>query len=147
MIPNDINRIKKYFIILFWLVGFHSFFVAIGMLTLPASMMTFFGFGFQPGNFFRAQGGAFHIVMAAIYILASFNIDKSNHLIAASVIAKFIGTVFLFLYYIFINPSWTILASGVGDFLMGVAILIMFIIYVKRKSGIKKINIFYLLFK
>ncbi|MFH0864905.1 MAG: hypothetical protein V1904_01830 [Bacteroidota bacterium] len=141
------NRIKKYFIILLWLVGLHSFFVAIGMLTLPASMMTFFGFEFQPGNFFRAQGGAFHIVMAAIYILASYHIDKSFHLIAASVIAKLIGTVFLFSYYILINPLWTVLVSGVGDFLMGAAILIMFILYVKRKYGIEKINIFYLLFK
>jgi hypothetical protein len=114
-----------------YLIAIHSFFVGIGLMFLPAQFMTFFGFDLVYTNFFRAQGGIFHVVMVIAYIMAAHTYEKTNLLIIFSVSAKFIATVFLLSYFIFIKQIWTVALSGIADCIMGIAVLIVYRMYKK----------------
>ncbi|MCD4679650.1 MAG: hypothetical protein K8S00_04615 [Bacteroidales bacterium] len=120
-------NVEKILQIVLWLIGAHSFLVGLSLIILPSSIMVFFGFEANYHNFFRVQGGVFHIVLSIIYAVAAINIRKHQTLIKLSIITKFIATVFLISYYLFFIQILTILLSGIGDFLMGVVILLLFL--------------------
>ena len=59
-------------------------------------------------------------------------IGKSDEIITFAIVAKFIATLFLLSYFFFKNPIWMVLISGIGDFLMGVVLLVIFHNYKKN---------------
>jgi len=118
--------------IFLWLVAIHSILVGLGLMFLPISVLEWFGFVIEE-KFFTVQGGVFHIVVSVAYIMAALNIPNSPRLIMFSFTAKFIATVFLFTYFFLVNPIITVLLSGVGDFLMGVVIFILYCILRKQR--------------
>lgn len=109
-----------------YLIAAHSLIVGINLIVFPAEWMTEFGFGQISEGFFKAQGGVFHIVMAVAYSLAAWRPGEYRILIIFSIAAKLIATVFLFSYFLFINPVMMILLSGIGDLIMGLLLVFLF---------------------
>lgn len=123
---------RKWLVIILYLVALHSFLVGLMLIFMPMSIFSFFGFDII-NRFFPTQGGVFHFVICVAYILGVIWIDKCSGFIIFSISAKFIATVFLFTYYFFIDGIFMVLLSGVGDFIMGIAILWALIGYSKEK--------------
>ena len=132
LLSHTRNRLS----ILLWLIGLHSILVGFGLVFLPASIMPKFGLESYIEGFFPVQGGVFHIVMGIAYLLAGIGIEKFKGLITLTILAKFLATIFLLTYFISIKQAWVILASGIGDFVMGVLVLFAFLSY--RASVIKQ---------
>lgn len=116
----------KFLPIFLWLVAAHSFLVGIGLIVLPSSLLEFFGYGVCAERFFPSQGGVFHIAMAVGYAMAAYNLKQYECLILFSIVVKFIATVFLLIYFVFVSSIWLVILSGVTDFLMGLIILILY---------------------
>jgi hypothetical protein len=95
-----------------------------------------FGLAHYIEGFFPVQGGVFHIVMGIAYIMAGIGIEKFRGLVTLTILAKFMATVFLLTYFIAIKQAWVILASGIGDFLMGVLVLWAFLSYRKASQNV-----------
>ena len=116
-----------------WLIALHSLSVGIGLILFPPSYLEFFGFENYSFSFFQVQGGVFHIVMAMAYIMASNYMYKSPGLIIFSVSAKSMATVFLIIYYLFVESSWMIIMSALGDAIMA---SILYLLYTRFKISI-----------
>lgn len=109
-----------------WLVAIHSFLVGIGLIVLPSSFFELLGFEKTFDRFFSTQGGVFHIAMAFGYAIAAYDKIKYHQLIVFSIIVKFIATIFLINYFLFITSLWLIIFSGISDFIMGAVILYLY---------------------
>ena len=109
------------------LVSIHSFLVGMALIFGPAKMMELFGFVKCNECFFRYQGGVFHVIMAYAYTAGAINPLRNEPLIKFSIAAKLTAVLFLFLYYSFVSHLGIILFSGIGDLLMAVMILFLFI--------------------
>ena len=72
--------------------------------------------------------------MSIAYALAAYNLARFNTLVIFSILAKIIATVFLLSYYFFFDKIWTVLLSGIGDGLMGIAIFWAFQQYNKYST-------------
>jgi hypothetical protein len=112
--------------VLLWLIALHSFFVGFVLVIIPVSALEYFGYYGYQGDFFKVQGGVFHIVMSLVYLLAAMDLSKNRILIYLAIIAKFTATVFLFSYYLFVERIWMVAASGAADMVMGVLVLWLF---------------------
>ena len=117
---------KKLLAITLWLVTLHSLFVGIAMILLPTDWITYFDIAPSEHRFFITQGGVFHFVMAVAYGIAASNVKANSILIKFSISAKFIATFFLLSYFIFVNQFGIIFLSAIGDFCMGLVILLLF---------------------
>ncbi len=104
------------------LVALHSVGVGIGLMWHPATLLAACGFRPVGETFFIVQGGVFHIVMAVAYGLAAWDPARDERLIVFSVIVKMMATVFLMLYWSLFAQVPTILASGLVDAGMALAI-------------------------
>ena len=113
------------------LVAIYSILVGICLIVSPVSFLEKLGF-FMEEKFFAAQGGVFHIVVSIAYLMAATNMPGRKNLVIFSFSAKFIATVFLFAYYLFVSPVLLVLLSGIGDLIMGVVIFILFRLVWKR---------------
>ena len=113
-----------------WLVAIHSIGFGISLIVLPISVIEFFGFKLAE-KFFAVQGGVFHIVVSLVYIMAALDLRKACRMIIISCTAKFMATLFLISYFLFVRPIFMIAFSGIVDFLMGIAILTLYILYRK----------------
>jgi hypothetical protein len=111
--------------VLLYLIALHSFCVGLALIIIPIPSLDFFGFTGYSGSFFKAQGGIFHIVMSIIYLIAAHDVDKFPVLIYLTLTAKFIATVFLLGYYFIFGHIWMVLVSGIGDFLMGLFVYLL----------------------
>lgn len=127
------NRAQIFSLILM-LVALHSVAVGLGLILLPNEAMNFFGFTNLTDRFFRTQGGVFHIVMATAYFIASRNVRQCSCLITFIITVKFMATLFLFSYYLFVSPIITVLLSGIGDLAMAVIVLVL---YISTKNDLK----------
>ncbi len=117
---------KKLLVITLWLIALHSIGVGIGMILLPTNWISYFNITPAEHRFFITQGGVFHIVMTIAYGMAANNVSESSKLIIFSIIVKFCATSFLIIYFIFINQFGIVFLSGIGDFGMGLALLIAY---------------------
>jgi hypothetical protein len=124
----ETEKLLKIFLVL---VALHSFLVGMGLIFIPLDLYEFFGFKGYYGSFFKIQGGVFHIVMCGAYVPAALNPVRNRIMIRFAIFAKFIATVFLVGYALFVEMVWMVLASGIFDFLMGM-ILVWF------NEGLKK---------
>lgn len=113
-------------------MSIHSICVGIALITFPIPLIAEFGIEIC-NKFFPTQSGVLHIIMGIIYILAIKNLDKSDLLVIFSIIVKYIATVFLVSYFIFMDKALVILLSGIVDFLMGLILLMLFRAYKKMQ--------------
>jgi len=112
--------------IFLWLIAVHSFLVGIALILFPPSYLEFFGFSNYQYSFFQAQGGVFHLVMSVAYLMAIKYMYKSPGLIVFSISAKFIATLFLLIYYLFLEHSWMIIMSAFGDAAMAILLYVLY---------------------
>jgi len=122
----NLGNQKRQLTIFLILVAIHSLCVGIALILFPPSYLEVFGFHNYSFSFFQVQGGVFHIVMFVAYLMAIKYMHKSAGLIYFSIFAKSIATVFLIIYYLFIENSWMIIMSAFGDAVMAA---ILFILY------------------
>ena len=113
--------------ILLYLIALHSLIVGAVLVVIPFDTLEYFGYHNYHGTFFKVQGGVFHLVMSLVYFLAARDLSRNRILIHLTIISKFIATVFLFSYYLFIDRIWMVAASGAGDLLMGILVLLLFL--------------------
>jgi hypothetical protein len=123
----------KFLRIFLYLVAVHSFIVGVNLIFFPPEWMIKFGFNPITENFFKVQGGVFHLVMVVAYIMAGLNPVECKKLILFAIITKFIATVFLFTYFLLYTEMITVFLSGVSDFIMGIIIL-----YLYKKADLTK---------
>lgn len=116
------NFTVKHLKIFLFLVALHSLFVGMGLILIHSHIFVEFGYNEIGENFFRAQGGVFHLVMVAAYTLAALNPVKNKIMVLFSVIAKMMATIFLLIYFVFFDSIIVVVLSGLGDFIMGIII-------------------------
>jgi len=114
-----------------WLVAIHSICFGISLLILPIRFIELFGFHLTE-KFFADQGGVFHLVVAVAYIWAALDLKNSFKLIVLSCTAKYVATIFLLSYFFFVDHKFMVIFSGLADFLMGLTIMVLYILYRKQ---------------
>jgi energy-coupling factor transporter transmembrane protein EcfT len=132
-------KVGKILSVFLWLVALHSFIVGIGLIILPSSVFELLEFELTFDRFFSTQGGVFHIAMSVGYAIAAYDKIKFRQIILFSIIVKFIATVFLITYFLFITSQWLVILSGISDLLMGVSILYLYRVLVKENYFEQKI--------
>jgi hypothetical protein len=116
------QRILSVFLLL---VAIHSVIVGICLIASPIPFIEMLGFPMKE-KFYAVQGGVFHLVVSVAYLMAAKDIMAGKNLVIYSFIAKFMATIFLFTYYLFVNPILLVLLSGIGDLVMGIVIYILY---------------------
>lgn len=119
---NEQSRLS----LILWAIALHSFFVGLGLITQPPVVMKLFGFKSCGEHFFPAQGGVFHIVMAFGYGMAASHPSQNRIMIIFSIWVKAAATVFLLLYFLIVESIWMVLASCIGDGVMGLFIYLAY---------------------
>ncbi len=117
-----IRRPDKLLSTVLWLIAVHSIAIGLLLITQPAVLMELAGFNAKCEQFFPAQGGVFHLLMALAYSMGAANIRKYHYLIVFSIIVKAVATVFLLVYCFTVELKWVILLSGITDAAMGLMI-------------------------
>ena len=122
------------FSLVMWLISIHSFIVGVALIASSPELLELFGYKLINERFFSVQGGVFHIVMCVGYSMAAINPLRFDGIIFLSIFAKFMATAFLIIYSIFCDWILVVFLSGIGDFLIGLAI---FYFYKKFKAGLE----------
>ena len=122
---NKIAEAKVYKWILY-LIALHSIIVGISLIALPPEVMWIFGYSKTGGRFFQMQGGLFHLIMALVYYYSGKEYLKNIALIKITIAAKYLAFLFLILFFFTIEDIWVVFFSGIADFLMGTAVLILY---------------------
>jgi len=112
--------------LLITLVALHSAIIGVVFILAPNFTMQFGGWERIEPVFFGRQAGAFHIVLAAGYLM-EFAKYRGVRLI---LIAKSFAFVFLLVYTIIDPLPWAVPASGVIDGLMALVVW-----WVHRQTG------------
>jgi hypothetical protein len=110
--------------LLLWLVAAHSVGVGLGLILHPPALLVWMGFEALCEPFFAVQGGVFHLVVAVAYGLAACAPARREPLIDFAVMTKSLAAVFLVLYWSRQPHLWSVLASGIVDGLMALAIVL-----------------------
>ena len=125
---------RQYRLLMQWilvLVAIHSIVFGLSLIVLPIPVIEYFGFSLEE-KFFADQGGVFHLIIAVAYIMAARDPENSSRLVFLSYITKFTATVFLISYFLFEKQIIMVLLSGIADFLMGLAILVSYRLFLKH---------------
>ena len=115
-----------------WLIAIHSICFGLALIIFPSAWIEFFGFRLEE-KFFADQGGVFHLIISLAYIMAALAPETSKKFIILSCVTKFTAAVFLFSYFLFDRPIIMVFVSGLGDLLMGLAILFAYRFYIRSK--------------
>ena len=113
--------------VLLYLITLHSLVVGVILVFITFGALAQFGYRDYHGTFFKVQGGVFHIVMSIIYFMAARDPIKYRTLVFLIILIKFVATLFLFSYYLFADRIWMVAASGAGDLIMGLLVLLLFL--------------------
>ena len=108
-----------------WLVAIHSLGVGIFLVVAPDAWLQPFGFPMPTDRFFRAQGGVFHFVVVAAYILAVGELWRSDALVRLAILTKGIAVFFLGAYVLFVYPIWGVAFACLGDAGMGILLFLL----------------------
>jgi hypothetical protein len=106
------QRVERVFVLL---VAAHSLAVGVGLAVAPAFATRFAGFPPVSPVFFARQAGAFHLALAAGYLIEHFRYRSVAFLVAA----KAIATVFLLGATFAGGAPWSVPFSAAGDAAMG----------------------------
>jgi hypothetical protein len=107
-----------------WLIAVHSIAMGMALITQPAILMEWSGFGSEYERFFPTQGGVFHLLMAVAYTMGAIDSPKYYYLIVFSIVVKAVATAFLLVYCFTVEFKWTFLSFGLIDGVMGTMIFI-----------------------
>ena len=73
--------------------------------------------------------------MSVAYLLAAVALERFAALVLFAIVAKLMAAMFLFVYYFAVDGIWIVLLSGIGDGVMGLALLLAFRAYRRRLAG------------
>lgn len=122
---------KRLFQWMLWLIALHSIGFGLALLTFPCRWIELFGFQLEE-KFFADQGGVFHLIISLVYIMAARDPVNSKPFVILACVTKFTAAVFLFSYFLFDRAILMVMFSGVGDFMMGLVILLTYLNYRKN---------------
>ncbi len=112
-------RLERWLVIL---IALHSAAVGLFLVALPEwSAITLGGWTRVAPIFFPRQAGVFHLVLAAGYLIEYFQYRGITLLVTA----KCIATIFLLASTLAGGVPWIVPASGLGDGLMGISIILV----------------------
>ncbi len=117
-----------------WIVAFHTLVVGLILITQPAVLMRFAGFGTGCDHFFPAQGGVFHLLVFVIYMMGAIQVEKYYYFIVFSIFVKAVATLFLLIYCFAVEFKWVVLLSGIADGIMGLMIFSALQFYLHSKT-------------
>ena len=112
---RNARRLEKLIILA---VALHSTIVGAILLTRPLQLLHAVGWEYEGSVFFPNQAGIFHIVLGAVYLTAIWHRVLAWLLVGA----KTVAFVFLLTEYAIGNGPVVLIAIGVADGLMGVAV-------------------------
>jgi hypothetical protein len=116
--PDRLAALERALVVL---IALHSLVVGL-LLTFATDWgARFGGFPSPLPLFFPRQAGAFHFVVAGIYLVEYFHYRGAFFL----VMTKSMAVVFLFLTAALDSVPWLVPLSGVGDLLMAVAVVLL----------------------
>jgi hypothetical protein len=121
---------RKIFQWLMWLVAIHSICFGLALIIFPINIIEMFGFRLQE-KFFADQGGVFHLIISAVYIMAARNPEGSRKFVFLACFTKFSAAAFLVSYFLFDTHILMVFLSGIMDFLMGLVMYISYRLYIK----------------
>ncbi len=114
----DRNQQERWLVIL---VALHSSVVGVILMGAPGWAASIGGWGELDTVFFVRQGGAFHIVVAAGYLMEYFR----HRTVGLLLTAKTLATVFLVLSWLTdLSGPWALPFAALGDGLMAVLVLL-----------------------
>jgi hypothetical protein len=113
--PEGRERLERLLVVL---IALHSFVVGLFLTFATAWGARFGGFPDPVPLFFPRQAGAFHFVVAGVYLLEYFVYRG----VLMLVVTKSIAVVFLGLVMLLGPVPWVVPLSGVGDALMGLVV-------------------------
>jgi len=116
--PETLATLERALVVL---IALHSLVVGLFLTFATGWGARFGGFPSPVPLFFPRQAGAFHFVVAAIYLVEYFRYRGVGLL----VMTKSIAVAFLFLTSVFDSVPWLVPLSGVGDSLMAVAVVLL----------------------
>lgn len=112
------RRVERWLVVL---VALHSAAVGVVLMTAPAAASRFGGWDSVSPLFFACQAGIFHLVLAAGYLIEYVRYRGVVFLVTAKTLAVvFLGTATLIG-----GVPWIVPVSGIGDGLMGLAVLLV----------------------
>jgi hypothetical protein len=138
MILKGLNCEKVVIPLLFWLIALHSFIVGITLIFHPSEIKNTFSYKSMSENFFPIQGGVFFVLMAVLYALVALQWYQLRYLIYFSLTVKCMASIFLFSYYLFVEPIILVLICGFVDFSMAILIVLVLVKTVKGNTNIIK---------
>ena len=97
MEQRDYRKILQWVLLL---IACHSICFGLALIILPIDILELFGFQLYE-KFFAVQGGVFHLIISAAYIMAARRPGNSDRLIFLSCFTKFSATILLFSYFVF----------------------------------------------
>lgn len=116
--PEGRERLERALVVL---IALHSLVVGL-FLTLATDWgARFGGFPSPVPLFFPRQGGAFHFVVAAVYLVEYFHYRG----VALLVLTKSMAVVFLLLATVLTDVPWLVPLSAAGDGLMALAVVLL----------------------
>ena len=116
--PEALEKLERALVVL---IAVHSVVVGLFLTFATDWGARFGGFPSPVPLFFPRQAGAFHFVVAAIYLVEYFHYRGVGLL----VLTKSLAVVFLFLTAATDDVPWLVPLSGVGDGLMAVAVVLL----------------------
>ena len=114
--PEGLEKLEGALVVL---IAVHSVVVGLFLTFATDWGARFGGFPSPVPLFFPRQAGAFHFVVAAIYLVEYFHYRGVGLL----VLTKTLAVAFLFLTAALDDVPWLVPLSGVGDGLMAVAVV------------------------
>lgn len=102
-------------------IALHSYAVGFFLLFFTRWGARFGGWGEVSPLFFARQAGIFHFVVASGYLLEYFR----SRGVSLLLLAKATATVFLVAMMLADGGPWPLLASALGDALMGLAVWVV----------------------
>lgn len=105
---NNWPALERWLVIL---IALHSLIVGVILLFTPEWILDFGGWDEAAESFFVRQGGAFHIVVAAGYLIEYFRHRTINLLL----VAKSVAVVFLFGMVLTGEGTLAVVLSALGD--------------------------------
>jgi hypothetical protein len=116
--PETLAAVERALVVL---IALHSIVVGLVLSFATDWGARFGGFPSPVPLFFPRQAGAFHFVVAAIYLVEYFRYRG----VLLLVMTKAIAVAFLFLTAALDAAPWVVPLSGVGDGLMAVAVVLL----------------------
>ncbi|MEA2082664.1 MAG: hypothetical protein U9O82_00165 [Thermodesulfobacteriota bacterium] len=114
-----------------WCAAVQALVVGFVLLSQPAFVMKLLGGSSSLGYFFWAQGGVFHIILSFLFHIAARDVDGQSSMVIFSIIVKVVATIFLLVYFFFVDSILLALLAGIGEGVLGGLILCSYIFYRK----------------